>query len=59
MSCPCHCTVGGVPATGSITNNPESTYLAWDPRPAQIGLTPANTSVSVGSARQAFDDLFK
>ena len=48
-------TVGGVPAQGTITNNPESTYLAWEPRPAQIGLTPANTSVSVGSAGAIYD----
>lgn len=32
-------TVGGVPPQGSITNNPEYKYLAWLPRPAQIGLT--------------------
>ena len=48
-------TVGGVPAQGSLTNNPDSTYLAWDPRPAQIGLTPANTSVSVGTAGAIYD----
>ena len=48
-------TVGGVPAQGSITNGPDSTYLAWDPRPAQIGLTPGNTSVSVGSAGAIYD----
>ena len=48
-------TVGGVPVTGSITNNPDSTYLAWEPRPAQIGLTPSNTSVSVGSSGAIYD----
>lgn len=32
-------TVGGVPAAGSITNNPDFLGLAWRPRPAQIGLT--------------------
>ncbi len=48
-------TIGGVPAQGSITNGPDSTYLAWMPRPAQIGLTPANTSVSIGSAGAIFD----
>lgn len=48
-------TIGGEPAQGSITNNPDSTYLAWLPRPAQLGLTPANTSVSVGSSAAIFD----
>ena len=32
-------TVGGVPATGTITNNSDYLGLAWRPRPAQIGLT--------------------
>lgn len=32
-------TVGGVPGTGTITNNPEFLRLGWLPRPAQIGLT--------------------
>jgi hypothetical protein len=32
-------TVGGVPAAGSIANNPDGLGLAWRPRPAQIGLT--------------------
>lgn len=31
-------TVGGAPATGTITNGPENLYLAFRPRPAQIGL---------------------
>lgn len=31
-------TIGGVPATSTITNGPESLYLAFRPRPAQIGL---------------------
>jgi hypothetical protein len=48
-------TVGGVPATGTITNNPEATYRAWLPRPAQIGLTPGNTSVSIGTAGAIYD----
>jgi hypothetical protein len=48
-------TVGGVPATGTITNNPEATYRAWLPRPAQIGLTPGNTSVSIGSSGAIYD----
>ena len=32
-------TVGGVPPTGGISNNPDGLGLAWRPRPAQIGLT--------------------
>ena len=32
-------TVGGVPAAGSISLNPDGNGLAWRPRPAQIGLT--------------------
>ena len=31
-------TVGGAPATGTITNGPENLYLAFRPRPAQINL---------------------
>ena len=31
-------TVGGAPVTGTITNNPDALYLAFRPRPAQIGL---------------------
>ena len=31
-------TVGGVPSTGSITQNAEGLGLSWRPRPAQIGL---------------------
>lgn len=48
-------TVGGVPATGTVTNDPNANYLAWEPRPANIGLTPANTSVSIGSAGAIYD----
>lgn len=48
-------TVGGVPATGAVSNNPDSTLKAWLPRPAQIGLTPANTSVSIGSPGVIYD----
>ena len=48
-------TAGGVPATSAISNNPDSLYLAWMPRPAEIGLTPANTSVSVGSPGAVYD----
>jgi hypothetical protein len=47
--------VGGVPNAGTITNSPEFNHLAWLPRPAQIGLTPANTSVSAGSAGVIYD----
>ena len=47
-------TVGGVPSTG-ISNTPDNNYLAWFPRPANIGLTPANTSVSVGSPGVVYD----
>jgi hypothetical protein len=47
-------TVGGVPATSAITN-PDTLRLAWEPRPANIGLTPANTSVSVGSTGVIYD----
>src|SRR5208337_997968 len=36
-------TVGGVPPQGSITNNPDYLYLAWLPRPAQIGLSVTGT----------------
>jgi hypothetical protein len=47
--------VGGVPNAGTITNSPEFNHTAWLPRPAQIGLTPANTSVSAGSAGVIYD----
>jgi hypothetical protein len=48
-------TMGGAPVAGSITNNTEALRLAWLPRQAQIGLTPANTSVSVGSPGTIYD----
>lgn len=48
-------TVGGAPLAGTITNNPNAERLAWLPRPAQIGLTPSNTSVSVGSPGTIYD----
>lgn len=32
-------TVGGIPGTGTITNNPDGLKLGWLPRPAQIGVT--------------------
>src|SRR5271163_2971969 len=31
-------TFGGVPLAGTITNSPEAEFIAWLPRPAQIGL---------------------
>lgn len=48
-------TVGGVPLAGTITNDPNANRLAWIPRPANIGLTPANTSVSIGSPGTIYD----
>jgi hypothetical protein len=45
-------TVGGVPPQGSITNDPSYKYLAWLPRPAQIGLAVTGTgtlSTQVGT----------
>jgi hypothetical protein len=47
--------IGGAPPTGAITANPDSLRLAWISRPAQLGLTGANTSVSVGSALVVYD----
>ena len=46
--------IGGVPGTG-ISNTTDNNYLAWIPRPVQISLTPANTSVSVGSPGVVYD----
>ena len=48
-------TMGGAPVAGSITSDPNATRLAWLPRQAQIGLTPANTSVSAGSPGVIYD----
>lgn len=48
-------TVGGVPSQGTVTNGPDFNYLAWLPRPANISLTPANTSVSVGTPAVVYD----
>lgn len=39
-------TFGGAPATGGITNNPDSTLLAWMPRPANLAVTAASLSVA-------------
>lgn len=47
--------IGGAPPTGAPSPTPDSLRLAWVPRPAQIGLTPANTSVSAGSAAVIYD----
>jgi hypothetical protein len=47
--------IGGVPAAGGIAANPDGLRLAWQPRPAQLGVTGANTSVSVGSAAVVYD----
>jgi hypothetical protein len=47
-------TVGGAPPNGAITN-PDALQLAFLPRQANIGLTPANTSVSVGSTGVIYD----
>lgn len=48
-------TMGGAPVAGSITNDPMANRLAWIPRQAQIGVTPANTSVSAGSPGVIYD----
>lgn len=47
--------IGGIPATGAVTASPDALRLAWQPRPANIGLTPANTSVSLASAAVIYD----
>lgn len=52
--------INGAPPTGAPSPTPESLRLAWQSRPAQIGLTPANTSVSAGSPAVIYDGgLFK
>lgn len=48
-------TTGGAPVAGTITNDPNALRLAWLPRPANIGLTAANTSVSIGSPMTIYD----
>lgn len=48
-------TTGGAPVAGTITNDPNALRLAWLPRAANIGLTAANTSVSVGSPMTIYD----
>jgi hypothetical protein len=47
--------VNGGPPAGAIATNPEGLRLAWISRPAQLGLTGANTSVSVGSTLVVYD----
>ena len=48
-------TVGGVPSSSGITGSPDANLLSWFPRPANIGLTPTNTSVSAGTAGVIYD----
>lgn len=48
-------TTGGAPVAGTITNDPNALRLAWLPRQANIGLTAANTSVSIGSPMTIYD----
>lgn len=48
-------TIGGVPGAGGIATNPDGLRLAWQPRPAQLGITGANTSVSLGSTAVVYD----
>jgi hypothetical protein len=47
--------INGGPPAGAVSNNPDSLRFAWISRPAQLGLTGANTSVSVGSALVVYD----
>lgn len=46
---------GGVPSQGTITNSPDYNYLGWFPRPVNISITGANTSVSTGTAGAVYD----
>jgi hypothetical protein len=50
-------TVGGVPSTGSISQNPEGLGLSWRPRPAQIGLavTGATGSLAANTLGTIYD----
>lgn len=48
-------TTGGGASAGTITNSPEFLGLAFRPRPAQISITPGNTSVSVATAGTIVD----
>jgi hypothetical protein len=47
--------VGGVPSQGTISSSPNSKYLSWFPRPVDISITGANTSVSTGTAGVVYD----
>lgn len=47
--------VGGVPSQGTISASPDSKYLSWFPRPVNISITGANTSVSTGTAGVVYD----
>jgi hypothetical protein len=49
-------TVGGIPATGTFTNNPEGLLQAWRPRPAQIGLVPSGATGSLATQLGAIYD---
>ena len=42
-------TYGGAPVQGAITNSPESNYLAWMPRQANIAVTAASVSLAAPS----------
>jgi len=48
-------TAGGAPVQGTITNGPDSLFLAFSPRPANIVITPGNTSISVATAGVIYD----
>lgn len=42
-------TVGGVPSTGSISQNPEGLGLSWRPRPAQVALATTGATGSLAA----------
>jgi len=44
-------TTGGSPLQGSITNGPQSNYIAWEPRPANISAP----SVTAGAVATIYD----
>lgn len=48
-------TGGGAPVAGTITNNPFALFLEFEPRPANIVITPGNTSISVATAGTIYD----
>lgn len=48
-------TVGGVPSTGTITNNPDALRLAWMPRQAQIQLAVTGTGTIAAQAGTIID----